>query len=151
VLLASPASTIVTVTIGAVIVVIAVFVAITIMATVSSILVRATAPLVGMITGAVSEPLLLLLVGESLEGPILDVCCKILQEGSTNRVKVFSDLFMGLSVLLLVRLREGQEDGLCKLVGVRLGELGAEQPTLEESKQGRSSVSSDDGRGGVNR
>jgi hypothetical protein len=34
-----------------------------------------------------------------------------------------------------VRLREGQED-VGKLVSVQLGELGAEQPTLEESKWG---------------
>jgi hypothetical protein len=60
------------------------------------ILFRATAPLVGTITGAFSGPLLLLLVGQSLEGPILHVSGEILCEGSTNWVEIFPDVFVCL-------------------------------------------------------
>jgi hypothetical protein len=87
--------------------VIAAFVAVLIVATVSwtasagGILVRAMAPLVGTIAGAVAGPLLLLLVGQSLEGTILDVHSKILQEGITNWAKIFPDFFVNLSILLL--------------------------------------------------
>jgi hypothetical protein len=124
---------------------IAVLIVVTVSLTVSAggILVRATAPLVGKVARAVSQPLLIFLVRESLDGTILDVRSKILQEGSTNWVKIFPDMFVSLSVLLGTSpgMTEGRPGrGLGKLVSVRLGELGVEQPTLEESKQGGSMV-----------
>jgi hypothetical protein len=139
-MLASLALMVVMVTIGAVLGATAAFAAITIVATISStasaggILVRATAPLVGTIAGAVGGPLLLFLVKKSFDGAVLDVHSKVLREGGTNWVKVFPDLFVGLGILLLVRGREGHEDSLCKLESIRLGELGTEQSTLKEGE-----------------
>jgi hypothetical protein len=87
-----------------------------------------------MTAGAVGRPLLLFLVRKSLDGAVLDIRSKVQRESSTNRVKVFPDLFVGLGVLLLVCGREGHEDSLCKLVSIWLGELGMEQSTLEKGK-----------------
>jgi hypothetical protein len=114
-------------------------------ASAGGILVRATAPLVGAIAGVIGGSLLLFLVGKSLDGPILHVSGKILHEGSTNWVEVFPDIFVGVCVLLLIRGREGQEDGLCKLIGIRLRELGPKQATIEESEESGSAVECDVG------
>lgn len=150
---ASPASTIVTVTIGAMVVAIgAMVVAITIRttsstATAGGVFVGATAPLVGTIAGVVGGPLLpLLLVGETLDHVVLDVRSKILREGGLDGGKIFPDVFVRLAVLLLVGERECEEDRFGQLVRIRLWEPTAEQSTREEGELGRSTVEEHFGR-----
>jgi hypothetical protein len=151
-LLASSASTIVTVSIRAMVVTIgAMVIALTIRTTSSTssaggILVRATALLVGAITGVIGGSLLLFLVRKSLDGTVLDIGSKVLREGSTNRVQILPDIFVRVGVLLLIRGREGQDVGLCKLVGIWLRKLGPKQATIEESKESGSAVKCNAGR-----